>query len=63
MWKFFLRLFSHLFVFLKHVSVCRFVMSLAEVDAQLMMNGESLLWTSHDSVFVLQHGKESIDLR
>lgn len=39
-----------------------FVMSLAEVDAQLMMNGESLLWTSHDSVFVLQHGKESIDL-
>lgn len=39
-----------------------FVLSLAEVDPQLMMEGESLLWTSHDSVFVLQHGKGSIDL-
>eukprot|EP00250_Pteridium_aquilinum_P008214 c17771_g1_i3 orf=536-2992(-) len=39
-----------------------FVLSLAEVDQQLMMDGESLLWTSHDSVFVLQHGKASIDL-
>ncbi|MCO5582490.1 hypothetical protein L7F22_036387 [Adiantum nelumboides] len=39
-----------------------FVLSLAEVDPQLMMYGESLLWTSHDSIFVLQHGKASIDL-
>ncbi|KAI5081905.1 hypothetical protein GOP47_0001648 [Adiantum capillus-veneris] len=39
-----------------------FVLSLAEVDPQLMMDGESLLWASHDSIFVLQHGKASIDL-
>lgn len=39
-----------------------FVLSLADVDPELMMEGESLLWTSHDSVFVLQHGKDSIPL-
>ncbi|KAH7277852.1 hypothetical protein KP509_38G011500 [Ceratopteris richardii] len=39
-----------------------FVLSLAEVDPELLMDGESLVWTSQDSVFVLQHEKPSIDL-
>ncbi|CAA7388263.1 unnamed protein product [Spirodela intermedia] len=39
-----------------------FVLSLAEVDAELMMEDESLVWTSKDVVIVLQHDNENIPL-
>ncbi|PWA71966.1 hypothetical protein CTI12_AA275840 [Artemisia annua] len=39
-----------------------FVLSLADVDPHLMMEDESLLWTSNDVVIVLQHGSEKIPL-
>ncbi|XP_030539845.2 uncharacterized protein LOC115747721 [Rhodamnia argentea] len=39
-----------------------FVLSLADVDANLMMEDESLVWTSHDVVIVLQHPNEKIPL-
>jgi hypothetical protein len=40
-----------------------FLLSLAGVDPQLMMEGENLMWVSHDSVFVLQHAGDPIPLR
>ncbi|KAI7749734.1 hypothetical protein M8C21_015589 [Ambrosia artemisiifolia] len=39
-----------------------FVLSLADVDPHLMMDDESLLWTSKDVVIVLQHQSEKIPL-
>ncbi|KAK2990222.1 hypothetical protein RJ640_014674 [Escallonia rubra] len=36
-----------------------FVLSLADVDAHLMMEDESLVWTSNDVVIVLQHQETS----
>jgi len=42
---------------------CSFVLSLADVDAQLMMEDESLIWTSNDVVIVLEHQSEKIPLR
>jgi hypothetical protein len=39
------------------------VLSLADVDAQLMMEDESLIWTSNDVVIVLEHQSEKIPLR
>ncbi|KAL4592418.1 hypothetical protein LXL04_005412 [Taraxacum kok-saghyz] len=39
-----------------------FVLSLADVDPNLMMDDESLLWTSNDVVIVLQHQGEKIPL-
>ncbi|XP_057957341.1 uncharacterized protein LOC131150558 [Malania oleifera] len=39
-----------------------FVLSLADVDAHLMMEDESLVWTSKDVVIVLQHQNEKIPL-
>ncbi|KAE8076668.1 hypothetical protein FH972_015302 [Carpinus fangiana] len=39
-----------------------FVLSLADVDAQLMMEDESLIWTSNDVVIVLEHQSEKIPL-
>ncbi|KAK3002601.1 hypothetical protein RJ639_022373 [Escallonia herrerae] len=39
-----------------------FVLSLADVDAHLMMEDESLVWTSNDVVIVLQHQGEQIPL-
>ncbi|KAK3011226.1 hypothetical protein RJ639_012378 [Escallonia herrerae] len=39
-----------------------FVLSLADVDAHLMMEDESLVWTSNDVVIVLQHQGEKIPL-
>ncbi|KAJ6847213.1 uncharacterized protein M6B38_281235 [Iris pallida] len=39
-----------------------FVLSLAGVDADLLMEDESLLWTSKDVVIVLQHENEKIPL-
>lgn len=39
-----------------------FVLSLADVDPQLMMEDESLVWTSNDVVIVLQHQNEKIPL-
>lgn len=39
-----------------------FVLSLAGVDDDLLLDGESLWWASHDSVFVLQHGSEQVSL-
>lgn len=39
-----------------------FVLSLADVDPHLMMDDESLLWTSNDVVIVLQHRSEKIPL-
>lgn len=42
---------------------CSFVLSLADVDAQLMMEDESLVWTSKDVVIVLEHQNENIPLR
>ncbi|KAI4372510.1 hypothetical protein MLD38_010730 [Melastoma candidum] len=35
-----------------------FVLSLADVDPELMMEDDSLVWTSHDVVIVLQHPNE-----
>lgn len=40
-----------------------FVLSLAGVDADLLMEDESLVWTSKDVVIVLQHENEKIPLR
>lgn len=40
-----------------------FVLSLADVDADLMMEDESLVWTSNDVVIVLEHQSEKIPLR
>lgn len=42
---------------------CRFVLSLADVDPHLLMEDESLVWTSNDVVIVLQHQSEKIPLR
>ncbi|KAK4767501.1 hypothetical protein SAY86_015251 [Trapa natans] len=39
-----------------------FVLSLADVDPELMMEDESLVWTSSDVVIVLQHPNEKIPL-
>ncbi|CAL9113276.1 unnamed protein product [Musa acuminata var. zebrina] len=39
-----------------------FVLSLADVDAGLLMEDESLVWTSKDVVIVLQHDNEKIPL-
>ncbi|KAL4560178.1 hypothetical protein LXL04_032327 [Taraxacum kok-saghyz] len=39
-----------------------FVLSLADVDPHLMMEDESLLWTSNDVVIVLQHHNDKIPL-
>ncbi|KAD5508401.1 hypothetical protein E3N88_16104 [Mikania micrantha] len=39
-----------------------FVLSLADVDPHLMMEDESLLWTSNDVAIVLQHQSEKIPL-
>ncbi|KAL0376345.1 UNVERIFIED_CONTAM: hypothetical protein Scaly_0752100 [Sesamum calycinum] len=39
-----------------------FVLSLADVDEHLMMEDDSLLWTSNDVVIVLQHQSEKIPL-
>ena len=41
----------------------RFVLSLADVDSKLLMEGENLMWVSHDAVFVLQHPGDPIPLR
>ncbi|XP_015883199.2 uncharacterized protein LOC107419002 [Ziziphus jujuba] len=39
-----------------------FVLSLADVDPHLMMDDESLVWTSKDVVIVLEHQNEKIPL-
>ncbi|ONL97365.1 hypothetical protein ZEAMMB73_Zm00001d028910 [Zea mays] len=39
-----------------------FVLSLAGVDAELLMEEESLVWTSKDVVIVLEHNNEKIPL-
>lgn len=39
-----------------------FVLSLADVDENLMMEDESLVWTSNDVVIVLQHQNDKIPL-
>ncbi|BBN07035.1 hypothetical protein MPTK1_4g00410 [Marchantia polymorpha subsp. ruderalis] len=39
-----------------------FVLSLNGVDSELLMEGEGLMWSSHDSVFVLQHNNDSVPL-
>ncbi|KAK6913674.1 hypothetical protein RJ641_020995 [Dillenia turbinata] len=39
-----------------------FVLSLADVDKHLMMEDESLVWTSNDVVIVLEHQSEKIPL-
>ena len=39
------------------------MLSLAEVDAELLMEDDSLVWTSKDVVIVLQHSNEKIPLR
>ncbi|KAL6901970.1 hypothetical protein ACP4OV_004846 [Aristida adscensionis] len=39
-----------------------FVLSLAGVDAELLMEEESLVWTSKDVVIVLEHSNEKIPL-
>lgn len=39
-----------------------FVLSLADVDANLLMEDESLVWTSKDVVIVLQHQNDKIPL-
>jgi hypothetical protein len=39
-----------------------FVLSLADVDAELLMEEESLVWTSKDVVIVLEHKNEKIPL-
>lgn len=45
------------------IRYCSFVLSLADVDDHLMMEDESLVWTSNDVVIVLQHQNEQIPLR
>jgi hypothetical protein len=42
---------------------CSFVLSLADVDPGLMMEDESMVWTSNDVVIVLEHQNEKIPLR
>jgi hypothetical protein len=42
---------------------CSFVLSLADVDPNLMMEDESMVWTSNDVVIVLEHQNEKIPLR
>ncbi|KAH9290357.1 hypothetical protein KI387_034474, partial [Taxus chinensis] len=46
------------------LSVChhRFVLSLAGVDHELLMEGETQVWTSNDVVIVLQHENKEIPL-
>lgn len=39
------------------------MLSLADVDPNLLMEDESLVWTSKDVVIVLQYDKERIPLR
>uniref|UniRef100_A0A7I4FQ67 DUF7906 domain-containing protein n=1 Tax=Physcomitrium patens TaxID=3218 RepID=A0A7I4FQ67_PHYPA len=39
-----------------------FVLSLDGVDPQLLMEGENLMWVSHDAIFVLQHPGDPITL-
>ncbi|XP_027115880.2 uncharacterized protein [Coffea arabica] len=39
-----------------------FVLSLADVDENLMMEDESLVWTSNEVIIVLQHQSEKIQL-
>ncbi|XP_072983753.1 uncharacterized protein [Typha latifolia] len=39
-----------------------FILSLADVDSDLLMEDESLVWTSKDVVIVLQHENEKIPL-
>ncbi|XP_078444256.1 uncharacterized protein LOC144713534 [Wolffia australiana] len=39
-----------------------FVLSLAEVDAELLMEDDGLVWASKDVVIVLQHGNDEIPL-
>ncbi|CAN1281618.1 hypothetical protein LINPERPRIM_LOCUS17803 [Linum perenne] len=39
-----------------------FVLSLADVDPQIMMEDESLVWTSNDVVIVLEHQNDKIPL-
>ncbi|CAN6468995.1 unnamed protein product [Victoria cruziana] len=39
-----------------------FVLSLADVDPNLLMDDESLVWTSNDVVIVLQHNNDKIPL-
>lgn len=43
--------------------ICSFVLSLADVDPNLMMEDESMVWTSNDVVIVLEHQNEKIPLR
>lgn len=43
--------------------LCSFVLSLADVDPNLMMEDESMVWTSNDVVIVLEHQNEKIPLR
>lgn len=45
------------------LTYCSFVLSLADVDDHLMMEDESLVWTSKDVVIVLQHQTDKIPLR
>lgn len=42
---------------------CSFVLSLADVDPNLMMEDESMVWTSNDVVIVLEHQNAKIPLR
>lgn len=56
------RLMQHIFK-LVQLLFCRFVLSLADVDPHLLMEDESLVWTSNDVVIVLQHQSEKIPLR
>uniref|UniRef100_A0A0D3FHN5 DUF7906 domain-containing protein n=1 Tax=Oryza barthii TaxID=65489 RepID=A0A0D3FHN5_9ORYZ len=39
-----------------------FVLSLADVDAELLMEEENLVWTSKDVVIVLEHNNEKVPL-
>ncbi|KAK8600581.1 hypothetical protein V6N13_059663 [Hibiscus sabdariffa] len=40
-----------------------FVLSLADVDPQLIMEDESLVWTGNDVVIVLEYQSQNIPLR
>ncbi|KAI5426576.1 hypothetical protein KIW84_032133 [Lathyrus oleraceus] len=44
------------------LSIPVFVPSLADVDPNLMMEDESMVWTSNDVVIVLEHQNEKIPL-
>jgi hypothetical protein len=39
------------------------VLSLAGIDHELLMEGESQVWTSNDVIIVLQHENNQIPLR